>query len=214
MIRDVVRWQPPQEWGVLCIDAWHREGTNDAFYLRALEHLSKFNVQIVINCCTDLAINYQDKSVYNTLNQYLWSASGIIEEQKTRVLSNLIHCAGHQQTSKVLQDQLFDYRTVHLSDRFTFLEHCHKFCPTVKHWIVLGSAWGYCLHTGPLGIDKLVDITEMHYNIFPDWSVQTESYAPPSLQQLHDDFYVWAPIPDNGYTLITRAQNHKWFDQK
>lgn len=214
MIRDVVRWQEPTEWGVLCIDTWHQNGTNDKFYQQALNCLSKYNVQAVVNCSTDLCIDYKDKSVYNTLNQYLWTDSGVIEEQKTRVLLDLIQCAGHQQTSMILQDQLFDNRTVHLSSRFTFLEHCHKFFPRVKHWILLGSAWGLCLHRGPLGIETLVDMTEMHFNFFPEWSVQTESYSPPSMQQLHDDFYVWAPIPNNGYKLITRANNHKWFDKQ
>lgn len=214
MIRDVVRWTPPQSWGVLCIDTWHKDGTNDQFYQNALIELSKYNVQAVINCSTDLRIDYKDKSVYNTLNQYVWNRGGTIEEQQNRVLLDLIKSAGHQDSSEVLQNHLFDHRTVHLTSRFTFIEHCRTFFPTVKHWILLGSAWGLCLHRGPLGVDTLVDITEMHFNIFPDWSVQTEAYGPPSMQQLHDDFYVWAPIPNNGYKLITRANNHKWFDKQ
>ncbi len=162
----------------------------------------------------DLRLDYQDKSVYNTLKQYLWTDGGIVEEQKSRVLSELIHSAGHQETSHVLHEKLFDSNTVHLSSRFTFLEHCHKFFPTVKDWIMLGSAWGMCFHRGPMGVDTVVDVGDMKFHMFPEWSVQTETGSPPTLQQLHDDFYVWAPIDNGGYRLITRAQNHKWFENK
>lgn len=213
MIRDIIRWQPPEQWGVLCIDTWHRDGSNDRFYHTALEKLSHYNVTAVVNCTMDLEIDYQDKSIYNTINQYLWNPTAVIEEQKRRVLNDLIHSAGHQRTSQVLHDNLFGHSTVHLSSRYTFLEHCHQFFPRVKDWIMLGSAWGICFHRGPLGVDTLVDIGEIKFNMFPEWSVQTESYSPPTLQQIHDDFYVWAPIPNDGYKLITRANNHKWFDK-
>lgn len=212
MIRDVVRWQPPSQWGVLCIDTWHRNGTNDVFYHKAIEHLSDYNVTAVVNCTMDLCINYDDVSVYNTLNQYLWSNCGMPEQHKDRVLNDLIRAAGHQQTSHVLQQKLFNATTVHLSSRYTFMQHCQTFFPQVQHWIMLGSAWGMCFHRGPLGVDSVIDIGMLHFNMFPDWSVQTESGAAPELQMIHDDFYVWAPIPNDGYKLITRANNHKWFD--
>ena len=214
MIRDVVRWQPPERWGVLCIDTWHVNGINDQFYQTALEKLSEYNVEAVVNCTMDLHLDYQDKSVYNTLSQYLWTPTEVYEEQKKRVLLDLVTSAGHQKTSHILQEKLFGPTTVHLSSRYTFIQHCQTFFPTVKDWIMLGSAWGMCFHRGPLGVDVVVDIGEMKFNMFPEWSVQTENRTPPTLQQIHDDFYVWAPIPNGGYKLITRANNHKWFDNK
>jgi len=213
LIRDVVRYQPPPIWGVLCIDCWDADGTNNAFYHQVIEKLKAYPIGAVVNCTVDLQIDYQDLSVFNTLKNYLWAADSINTQVNECALLELIKCAGQQKTSKILHDNLFDNTTVHLSSRQTFLHQGHYYWPEVQDWIVVGSAWKYCLHTGPLGIDTLVDIPGHRFHFFPEWSVQDENRLPPTKQDIHDDFFVWAPI-ENGYRLITRANNHKWVEGK
>lgn len=210
MIRDVVRYTPPQKWGVLCIDVWESNGNNDGFYHKALSCLSKYHVEVVVNCTTDLKIDYDDVSVYNTIDRYLWNPNSVNPQINRNVLTNLIMVAGHQQTNKFLQNNLFDHNTVHLSDRETFVHHAQCYHPDITDWIILGNTWKICLHVGPLGVDKLVEIGSHKFHIFPDWSIQAEHGGPPSLQDIHDDFFVWAPIDNDGYRLITRANNSKW----
>jgi hypothetical protein len=210
LIRDVVRYQPPAVWGVLCIDCWDVNGTNDAFYHRVVEKLEAYPIDAVVNCTVDLQIDYRDISVYNTLKNYLWAADRINSQINEYVLLDLIKCAGHQNTSTVLHNNLFDDTTVHLSRRLTFQHQGHQHWPDVHDWIVIGSAWGKCFHYGPLGVETLVDLSDHRFYFFPEWSVQDEYRQPPTLQNIHDDYYVWAPIDGNGYRLITRANNHKW----
>lgn len=212
MIRDVVRYSPPSKWGVLCIDCWDDDGSNDPFYFNALEKLKSYPISVSINCATDLKIDYQDQTVYNTLKQYLWEPYSDNVQINNRALLELVTSAGTQETSRVLRQNLFDQDTVCLYSRETFIQHIQFRHPDVYDWILLGSAWGYCLHRGPLGVDKVVDISDRKFYMFPEWSIQTEDRQTPEIQQIHDDFFVWAPIDDNGYRLITRAQNHKWIE--
>lgn len=212
MIRNVVRYQPPRHWGVLFIDCWNVDGRNDDFYHRAIEQLKNFSISSTVCCTLDLKIDYEDVSVYNTLQRYLWNPSNINAQINQRVLQDLITAAGQQQTSRVLRNNVFNNETVCLYKRETFNHHAMFHCEGIHDWIIVGSAWKMCVHHGPLGVDRLVDIGDHKFYIFPEWSIQTEQGLPPALQDIHDDFYVWAPIDDGGYRLITRAQNHKWFD--
>lgn len=212
MIRNVVRYQPPRHWGVLFIDCWNVDGRNDDFYHRVVHKLKDFSISSTVCCTVDLKIDYEDVSVYNTLQRYLWNPSNINEQINQRVLQDLITAAGQQQTSRVLTNNIFNNETVCLYKRETFNHHAMFHCEGIHDWIIVGSAWKMCVHHGPLGIDRLVDIGDHKFYIFPEWSIQTEQGLPPALQDIHDDFYVWAPIDDGGYRLITRAQNHKWFD--
>jgi len=212
LIRDVVRYQAPPTWGVLCIDCWDVNGDNDGFYRAVVNQLKDYNIGAVVNCTVDLRIDYSDLSIHNTLKNYLWAADSINTQVNDHALLDLIRCAGEQKTSRVLHDSIFDHTTVHLSRRETFQHQGHYYWPEVKDWIIVGSAWGYCLHHGPLGIDTLVNINDHRFHLFPDWSVQDENRCTPSVQNIHDDFYVWAPIEGGGYRLITRANNHKWVE--
>lgn len=210
MIRDVVRYRPPAKWGLLCIDIWDVDGSNDEFYHRALDYLDSYNINAVVNCTMDLEISYTDVSVYNTLKKYHWSPVVPYSQMNNVVLLDLIRSAGTQRTSRVIHDNLFDVNSVHLSSPATFMHHINYTTPDVQDWIILGSAWKMCLHTGPLGIDKLVDVPAHKFYIFPEWSIQNENRTTVGQQQIHDDFLVWATIDDGGYRLITRANNHKW----
>jgi len=209
MIRDVVRYTPPSVWGVLCIDIW-QDSTNNEFYKNALVQLSQYPIAGVVNCTTDLVVDYADKSVYNTLNNYLWAADTISSQTNDNVMLDLIKNAGKYQTDQLIHEKLFDQNTVHLSRRETFIHQGHYYWPEIQDWIILGSAWGKCVHYGPLGVDKLVEIPNHRFHIFPDWSIQTEHKQPPTAEEIHNDFFVWAPIDNGGYRLITRAKNHKW----
>lgn len=214
MIRDVVRYQPPRHWGVLFIDCWNANGENDAFYKQVVDQLQNFSVTATVCCTVDLKIDYNDVSVYNTLNRYLWKPDSISEHVNQNVLLDLVSSAGKQETSRILRNNIFNNNTVCLYRRETFNHHAQYHCEGIKDWIVVGSAWKMCVHHGPLGIDRLVDVGDHKFHIFPEWSIQTETREPPTQQDIHDDFYVWAPIANGGYRLITRAQNHKWFENK
>jgi hypothetical protein len=210
VIRDVVRYKAPEKWGLLCIDIWDVNGSNDEFYSQALDKLSAYNISAVVNCTMDLELGYSDISVYNTLKKYHWTPVVPESQMNNVVLLDLIKSAGTQQTSKIIHDNLFDNNTVHLSNRSTFMHHSNYVTPDVQDWIVLGSAWKVCLHIGPLGVNTLVDIPAHKFYIFPEWSIQNENRTVVNQQQIHDDFLVWAPILEDGYRLITRAANHKW----
>jgi hypothetical protein len=210
LISDIVRWQPVHSWGVLCIDCWHDHGSHNDFYSRALEHLQDYNIEIVVNCSTGVEISYQDRSVYNTLRRYLWQPVHDDQRINDRILNNMIKKAGNNATSKILNEAVFQDSTVHITDRETFLHNASITNDRVRDWIILGAAWNICAHHGPLGITTLVDMNTMKFHFFPEWSIQTEDQQAPSEKSIHDDYVVWAPIPNNGYRLITLARNHKW----
>ena len=193
----------PDVWGLLCIDCWDVPA-NRPFYERAVEQLELFNIGAVVNCCNNLQLDYQDKSVYNTLNQYLWT------NQDQKVLYDLINCAGHEKTDQHLHDKIFTESTVYLSSVDTFRNHVQKHWPTVQDWIILGSAWGMCITFGPLGIDKLVNaIPELKFNVFPEWSIQDENAEYINEQTLQDDFNVWNQYPavPGCYRWIRKVKN-------
>jgi hypothetical protein len=210
VIRDVVRFRAPEKWGLLCIDIWDVNGTNDVFYQQALDQLSEYNISAVVNCTMDIELSYSDISIYNTLKKYHWAPTVPDSQMNNVVLLDLVKAAGTQRTSKVIHDNLFDANTVHLSSRSTFMHHANYTLPDVQDWIVLGSAWKFCLHIGPMGVNTLVDIPAHKFYIFPEWSIQNENRTTINQQQIHDDFLVWAPVDAGGYRLITRAANHKW----
>ena len=210
MIRDVVRYTPPQQWGVLCIDVWDDDGAHDQFYQTALDHLRDYQIDLVVNCSMSVEVSYQDRSIYNTLDRYLWNPENTNPQINSKILNNMIHAAGSGKSSRLLNERLFQETTVHVSDRETFLHNALVTADHVRDWIILGAAWNICVHRGPLGIETLVDMSTHKFYIFPEWSIQTEQRQPPTQQHLHDDWFVWAPIPNNGYRLITRANNSKW----
>ncbi len=193
----------PDVWGLLCIDCWDVPA-NRPFYEHAVDQLELFNIGAVVNCCTNLQLDYQDKSVYNTLNQYLWT------NKDQTVLYDLINCAGHEKTDQHLHDKIFTESTVHLSSVDAFRNHVQQNWPTVQDWIILGSAWGMCITFGPLGIDKLVNaIPELKFNVFPEWSIQDENAEYINEQTLQDDFNVWNQYPavPGCYRWIRRVKN-------
>jgi hypothetical protein len=210
VIRDVVRFKPPQKWGLLCIDIWDVDGSNDDFYRTALERLTGYDITAVVNCTMDIELSYADVSVYGTLKKYHWQPVVPDSQMNNVVLLDLIRAAGTQRTSKIIHDNLFDTNTVHLSSRSAFMHHVNYTVPDVQDWIILGSAWKVCLHIGPLGVNTLVDIPAHKFYMFPEWSIQNENRTRVIEQQIHDDFLVWAPVDNGGYRLITRASNHKW----
>jgi hypothetical protein len=110
VIRDVVRYQPPQHWGVLFIDCWDAGGQNDAFYHQVLEGLKQFSISATVCCTVDLKIDYTDVSVYNTLNRYLWNPDSVNEQTNRNVLLDLVSAAGQQETSRVLRNNIFQQR--------------------------------------------------------------------------------------------------------
>lgn len=215
MIRDVIRYQKPSTFGLLCIDIWDCNGKNDSFYRLACEKLKKYNISAVVNCTMDLCLDYSDPSVFNTLSQYHWNKESHLPQQLAdNVLIDLIKSAGSQKSSRIIKENFFNKETIHLSRKETFIYHTQKHWPFIQDWIILGSAWKLCLHIGPLGIDKLVGIPSHKFYIFPEWSIQNENKTIVFEQQIHDDFLVWAPVDDGGYRLITVASNHKWLDNK
>lgn len=208
---DIYRYKHPDVWGVLCIDCWNVDSSNDNFYHNALEKLKKFPIGAVINCATDVRIDYQDKSIYNTLTKYLWNNDTGDTRTTDHILLDLIKSAGEQKTNEVLNQLLFNSDTVHITSKTGFIEHTQRFFPNIKNWIILGSAWRFCTHIGPLGLSTLVDIPEHKFHIFPEWSIQTENAHPVTVQDVEDDYFLWSAIADDGYRLICNVgDRHKW----
>lgn len=209
MIKNVVRYQDPTQWGVLCVDVWNVNGKNDDFYQRAVNELKNFNVKCVVNCTTDIKIDYSDLSVFNTFKNYQWQPLFNFNEANQRVMLDLIKSSGKQESSNILKTQLFGDHTIHLSNPITFTHHVDLFYPEVKNWIVLGGSWKIHLHYGPLGFDKLLGIPSASFNIFPEWSIQKEDRTNPTIDDLEDDQFVWGEIPNKGYRLVTQVGG-KW----
>jgi|TARA_R110000822_G_C15132282_1_gene475228 hypothetical protein len=216
MIRNIIGdyHKLPTKWGVLFIDCY--QGEDAWFFDGVIKELQKFKVEAVINCSVSIQIDYQDRSVYNTLQQYLWDSPSMRDnfvndpQLNQEVLYNLIKCAGSQKTNQLLHDKIFNNKTVHLSSINAFTQHCQHVYPDVKDWIIVGMAWGICVHTGPLGIDKLVSVPDMKFHFFPEWSILNGKQESVTEQEIIDDWYVWSPVPKipGCYRLICAAQDH------
>lgn len=204
-----MRYQDPLRWGVLCINAWESNGINNDFYQRAATELKNFDVGCVVNCTSDIKIDYADPSVLNTFKNYQWTPTKSSFELNQKIMLNLIKVSGMLESSSILKEQVFGEHSMHLSDVATFTQHVDLFYPEVKNWIVLGTTWKDQLHYGPLGFDNLLSIPTASFNIFPQWSVQKIDSGEVSIEDLEDDEFVWAEIPNNGYRLVTKMGG-KW----
>lgn len=210
---DLARTPCPTNWGVLCVDCWDVAGSNNRFYQTAVNRLSKFPVTAVVNCTRDMVLTYADKSIFNTLNHYQWHPNSIDLPVRNQVLLNLLESSGHQLTSQYLVNQLFTDTTICLSDINTFKHHAENYFPAVTNWIILGSAWKYCIHQGPMGLNQLTNINNHMFYIFPEWSIQTETGTLITDSDIKHDYFVWSKYHDNGYRLITRADTQLWNNQ-
>lgn len=209
MIKNVVRYQDTNTWGVLCIDVWDANGENNIFYQRVVDELKNFDISCIVNCTMDIKIDYNDPSVLNTFKNYQWEPLSGSAETNQKVMLNLLKASGLKQSSSILKDQLFNDNTVHLSDISTFTTHVDLFYPDVKHWIIIGCSWDESMHHGPLGFEKLLDIPTAAFHVFPNWSMLKDSGVAPTVEDLENDNIVWADIPNDGYRLITKVGG-KW----
>lgn len=209
MIKNVVRYQDTNNWGVLCIDVWDSDGGNDIFYQRVVDELKNFNIGCIVNCTSSIKIDYSDPSVFNTFKKYQWSPLTSSAETNQKIMFNLLQSSGLKQSSNILKEQLFNKDTVHLSDVLTFRTHVDLFYPDVRHWIVIGNSWGESMHYGSLGFEKLLDIPTSAFHVFPQWGVQKSNKVAPTVDDLEDDTLVWADIPNDGYRLVTKIGG-KW----
>lgn len=213
MIEDVIdlyRYTPPDAWGVLCIDVWENNGVSDDFYHRAIVELKNYNIQSVVNCTTFIKVDYDDPSIFNTFEKYQWNPEISAVDTNQQVMLNLIKASGKIGSSNVLKQHLFDKQSIHLSDPTTFTQHINHFCPDIQHWIVLGGTWGICTHHGPLGFNKLLEIPSASFHIFPSWSIYTQNGNQLSTDDVINDGFIWATIPNDGYRLINKVHNKKW----
>lgn len=211
MIKGVIRYTPPKTWGVLCIDVWDNHGVDNKFYQGIINNLKKFNISTVVNCSVSQTLDYSNRSVVNTLRKYVWDNNpNIPNDIKLEIRDNLVVNSGEQKISKVLNDNLFDNNTVSLNTSRTFDYHVQSYHPDVFDWIIIGGAWNICLHAGPLGIGRILNsLPAYKFNIFPSWGIRNENRSPVTEQQVKDDNYVWAPIDDGGYRLVT-VVGGKW----
>lgn len=210
MIKNVIRYKPPKEWGVLCIDIWEQNGKYDKFYRRTVEHLKDYNVVVTINASKSLKIDYNDISIYNVIKHYIWKNQWTYSEIIHQVRNEFLDYCGTNESSKILKDNLFNNQTICLNNTTAIANYVDQFFPTVRDWIILGQAWGICLHNNPVSIKTVLSIVGHNFNIFPDWSVSNSDQSPVTQQQIEDDNYVWAPIDNNGYRLVTQAGGVKW----
>lgn len=212
MIKDVIRYTPPKKWGVLCIDVWDNNGTNDRFYQKAVSKLSQFNIGAVINCSNSLKLDYNDKSVYNTFKKYVWLPdieTHNLRDVYQRIQLNMLKFSGESESSKILKKNLFNNNSICLYSKEAFLYHTATYCPDITDWIVLGGAWKICIHNAPLGVKSALEIVTHKFYIFPSWSVQNENKSAVSVHQVELDELVWSSIDNEGYRLITKVGG-KW----
>lgn len=210
MIKNVVRPQTPSNWGVLCIDTWECNGEWDDLYSKAVDKLSQYNIKVTINASKSMRIDYNDISVFNALKFYVWEADQTYYETNRCVKNEILDYSGFNTTNKIIKDKLFDKNTICLNNINAFTNYVDRFFPMVKDWIVLGQSWGVCLHNNPVSFKSLLSMAGHNFNIFPEWSVFNTDQTPVTIQQVDDDNYVWAEIPDNGFRLVTIVDGIKW----
>lgn len=206
---DLNRYTPPTKWGVLCIDCWEFGGNNDHQYLKMLENLSTINIAAVVNCSKGIRLDYEDFSVYNTLKKYVWNYepdNATVDPIKNRIILDLLLNCGLNKTSKVINQGLFKQHTIASYNQETFKQHVHLYYPDVKDWIIIGSAWDMCVKTGNLGLEKLVELPDFRFHIFP-WGIQRSDFKTITTQDLEEDFYVWTNMPNDGYLLLGKGYN-------
>lgn len=210
MIKDVVRFYPPDVWGVLCLDVWHNDGADDRFYLGVVDHLKEYNIGAIVNCTSDVKIDYNDISIYNTLKKYAWSHTDHNNElAHNQILLELVKASGTKKISGILNKELFNQHAFFLNSRDAFNYHVQNFYSNVTNWIIVSTTWNHGMHKGPLGVDQQLKLPLHNFNMFPQWSVQTDSNIVLTTEQIEEDAYVWASIDNKGYRLVTQVGG-KW----
>ena len=94
-------------------------------------------------------------------------------------------------------EETFDNDTIYLNSPSEFVEHQHK----TNNWIIVGAAWGICVHYGPMGVNKLVHLEDHNFHIFPEWSIFTEDQQYVTVDTVTNDRYRWRLIRPGCYKL-------------
>lgn len=143
--------------GLICIDLWEQDPYKDPYkqvYLDWLQSLATTLKQhqwaTIINAGYHTRLDYQDRSIFNTLLEYNW------KNFDQEIMLETIRNAHNTVMCRAVQD-MFDQRSFALYSVESFLRHQRRFAPDVKRWLVVGAAWQVCVHGRDLGLDKLME---------------------------------------------------------
>jgi hypothetical protein len=190
--------------GVIFIDMWVPRpdigDVTDAWYRTVVQHIDSdpgLYPKHFVNACYMNKIDPMDRSISNTLAQY--QPGSVVIENIER------YCQGLNQTSEIIRQLLNHRHSIFLLDATDFLEHWKNHLFQLPcNWLVVGQSWQICLHTRPMGLNRLQQLSQQTPLRFfmCEWSGFTEDHTVLTAQHFENDHLPWAEIPGFGYELL------------
>lgn len=187
----------PQQYGVIFIDCWEFDWQWQApmrFYQGIKQHLARLPIKSKVFHTTCLKLDSLKLDVINYFREFVEK-----HPKQADNFKSLLDNAGDQTLDPELWE-LVDWQSIFIPTASTFEEHVVK--SGIQHWIVVGSHWGICVHTKPLGLNNLWYFKRKHPKIdfytIPGcvarwkWSMKEQVAIPTTWQDLHDDSLMWS----------------------
>jgi hypothetical protein len=213
---------PPEINGLILIDCWEpqpQEINKQGFFNYLAESLhsvmSTGNVKQVINASRQLRMNYEDRSIVNTLQRYIWDYIIDFENihtpnyYNTWILFNTLSQfrSNYTTSSWIRESVLNNDVSFYVVSAEDFLAHWHAIGNSSKatEWLVVGQSWQNCVHKNAIGLFKLAEIAEhyrMNFYVRSDLVI-TEQDETLSDSDFENDSLHWIKFQDtNLYQLI------------
>jgi hypothetical protein len=168
--------KPPKFDGVILIDCWHpqeKEANKHIFFYQLSNYLNSIQDDLiqVINASMKLKLDYQDRSITNTLQRYCWDYEFDRDDPNTPnyyntwiLFNSLMQFLGDYTVFSGLKKTILDSSTsfyiVTLED---FLSHWHgQGRRRATEWLVVGQSWRNCVHNNSMGLLAFSELIEHH----------------------------------------------------
>ena len=210
----------PNIQGVILIDVWEDPRLED-LYKDIVQRTAGFDIRCCVNATYNLDLRAvgqqsQDRSLVNTFQKHFWNRgietqipSAIAKHPSDRLIANVVRYSRSDSRSSdtlAIPDLLASSASVVILDYRDFVYHCDVYHNnSIRDWLVMGQAWGHCLHWRPMGLRALLKLTlSRGYNFYvTTWGVLDHNYNTVT-EKCFDgtDGIVWEPVDDFGYRLV------------
>ncbi len=180
MIVEYTSEAPPEFDGIVMIDCWQpceHEIDKQIFFYRLSDYISKHasNYRQIINAALKCRLDYEDRSIINTLQTYCWDYqfdkhnSNTPNYYNTWILFNTMEqFRGSYTLFSGIRQQISRldtcYYIVTIED---FLSHWHMQGPMrAQHWLVVGQSWQNCVHNNDVGLNQMAQAAKFHHMNF------------------------------------------------
>lgn len=203
--------------GIILIDVWITSKENiNAWYTDVVKNIRQVSDNpYFVNACYNNRWDYNDNdnvdlSQYNTLRLYheLDNQGEIpvsVPSPNKSVVSHIMKdFRGLNTTSDHFKKLFTKQNSICLTTLPDFLFHnSYYFEDQIKNWLIVGQAWGNCVHNRNIGLHNLATFTPPDLNFFvANWSCLDENNNTITKKHIKRDSLTWKKTSNGLYQLV------------